>query len=276
MIPSIQFCWPEGRTGALTTSWDDGTIYDRSLLAIMNRYGIKGTFNLNSGKWGLSAAQSHWKEYIQTAEVPKLYEGHELAGHTCHHPFPTTLPDAVVRSELAADRAALEEAIGEPVFGFVLPYGDGHADPRIQRLIREAGFLYARQTRLNVQFEPPQDFLQWGVTCHHKHPELTTLWDQFLAHRRPRKLFYLWGHSYEFEEDRNWALIEAFCDRAAQANSQVWMATNGQIYDYLQAWHNLRWSTDLRRVANPSATPVHLLANSKPFCVSPGQTVCLS
>ena len=30
-------------------SIDDGTIYDKKVIEIFNRYGIKGTFNLNSG-----------------------------------------------------------------------------------------------------------------------------------------------------------------------------------------------------------------------------------
>ena len=43
------FSWPNGKAGALTTSWDDGTAHDRRLVAIFNKYGIKGTFNINSG-----------------------------------------------------------------------------------------------------------------------------------------------------------------------------------------------------------------------------------
>ena len=41
--------FPEGKTKALTMSYDDGQIFDRRLISIFNKYGIKGTFHLNSG-----------------------------------------------------------------------------------------------------------------------------------------------------------------------------------------------------------------------------------
>ena len=35
---------------ALTFSFDDGTIFDKRLIELFNKYGMKCTFNLNSGK----------------------------------------------------------------------------------------------------------------------------------------------------------------------------------------------------------------------------------
>lgn len=60
-MKTSQFLWPNGHRVALTSCWDDGTIYDRQLVAIMNRYGLKGSFNLCSGKFGLNAEQSGWR-----------------------------------------------------------------------------------------------------------------------------------------------------------------------------------------------------------------------
>ena len=39
-----------GKYKALTFSFDDGNFDDIRLIKIMNKYGIKGTFNINSGK----------------------------------------------------------------------------------------------------------------------------------------------------------------------------------------------------------------------------------
>ena len=39
-----------GKYKALTFSFDDGNFDDIRLIKIMNKYGLKGTFNLNSGK----------------------------------------------------------------------------------------------------------------------------------------------------------------------------------------------------------------------------------
>ena len=44
--------YPGGKPGALTLSYDDGREYDRRLVEIMNRYGLKGTFHLNSANLG--------------------------------------------------------------------------------------------------------------------------------------------------------------------------------------------------------------------------------
>ena len=45
----VYVCLPEGKAKALTMSYDDGKIQDERLVSIFNRYGIRGTFNLNYG-----------------------------------------------------------------------------------------------------------------------------------------------------------------------------------------------------------------------------------
>lgn len=42
-------CYPEFKTKAITLSFDDGRVEDRKMVETLNRYGIKCTFNLNSG-----------------------------------------------------------------------------------------------------------------------------------------------------------------------------------------------------------------------------------
>ena len=41
-------CYPNWKEKALTFSYDDGNIKDRDLVALFNKYNVKGTFNLNS------------------------------------------------------------------------------------------------------------------------------------------------------------------------------------------------------------------------------------
>lgn len=38
-----------GKKKAVTFSYDDGIVYDKHLVEILNKYGLKCTFNLNSG-----------------------------------------------------------------------------------------------------------------------------------------------------------------------------------------------------------------------------------
>ena len=90
-------CFPGGKHKALTMSYDDGKVQDRRLIEIFNRYGIKGTFHLNSGLF-------HDPGRIQPAEIPSLYEGHEVACHTVTHPTIARCPLPNVVEEVLADR----------------------------------------------------------------------------------------------------------------------------------------------------------------------------
>ena len=49
----VYTCFPGGKAKALTMSYDDGKVQDRRLIDIFNKYGIKGTFNLNYGQFSL-------------------------------------------------------------------------------------------------------------------------------------------------------------------------------------------------------------------------------
>ena len=59
-------------------SYDDGKLEDRRLVSIFNKYGIKGTFHLNSGL--------EMDTRIPTSEYQELYKGHEVSCHTLTHP----------------------------------------------------------------------------------------------------------------------------------------------------------------------------------------------
>ena len=79
----VYCCYPGGKHKALTMSYDDGRIFDRRLIDIFNRYGIKGTFHLNSG---LFQRVDNGTGRIQPEEVAEVYKGHEVACHTVSHP----------------------------------------------------------------------------------------------------------------------------------------------------------------------------------------------
>ncbi|MBD3346169.1 MAG: polysaccharide deacetylase family protein [Chitinivibrionales bacterium] len=225
----FDFTWPGGKSGACATSWDDGTVYDFRLVEILNRYGLKGTFNLNSGKLGLTAEQSGWKAYVRPDDIPKLYVGHEVASHTVTHPRLDRLPDDRVLSEIIDDCATLERIVGYPIRGFALPYG--RSNDRVASLIQKTGIAYVRPVEECRDFSLPDNFHYWRPTCHHN-ADITGLWSRFIENKSPAKLFDLWGHSYEFEDNRNWSHIEEFA-RIAGGSDSIWFATNDEICDYV-------------------------------------------
>ncbi|MDD3243333.1 MAG: polysaccharide deacetylase family protein [Eubacteriales bacterium] len=254
--------FPGGATHALTLSYDDGTVHDRRLVEIFNTYGIRGTFHLNSGTLGT-------ENHIRPDEVAALYAGHEVSCHLVTHPFPVYQADTAVLREGLDDRAALEALCGYVVRGMSYPFGNYNA--RVIALLRAAGMEYSRTTRSTGAFALPEDFMAWHPTCHHRENALDKL-DEFLAPQRfdNGRVFDLWGHSYEFHDHDNWALMEEFCKRAG-GRADTWYATNIQIVDYVHARRAIRAGTDGRTFFNPTATDVWVRADGEAAVLPAGQ-----
>jgi len=262
--------FPGGRRKALTLSYDDGVVQDIRLLDILNRYGLKGTFHLNSGITG--------ENKVPSARVAEVYRGHEISAHCVTHPWLTTLPLESLAWEILEDRRRLEALAGYPVRGMSYPYGDYNAE--VLSRLPHYGIGYARTTRSHGQFSLPEDFLQWHPTCHHA-KDLAAKTDEFLnaPNRAGRPLlFYVWGHSYEFDrnlENNNWEMIEAFAAKVAPEKETVWFATNIEIYDYLTALRRLRLGVSGRLVENQSHLTLWIAIEGKPHALAPGERLSI-
>ncbi len=265
--------FPGFKTKALTLSYDDGVIYDRTLIGILDRYGIKCTFNLNSGI-------KNDPRRIPTAEIKEVYKNHEIAVHTLTHPHLENLTKAEMAQEIIEDRKNLEEITGGIVDGMAYPFGlsDSAGEPE---LAAACGISYARTTLATHGFGLPKDFLRWHPTCHHNDAMLPELTERFLApddtahpwRIRP-SVFYLWGHSYEFNDADNWELIEAFCAKAG-GNDAVWYASNGEIVHYINAFRRIEKSADGRTVYNPAAGTLFFVADGREYTLNPGEYIRL-
>jgi hypothetical protein len=69
--------------------------------------------------------------------------------------------------------------------------------------------------------------------------------------------------------------MEAFCRRASEPGD-IWFATNIEIYDYLTAQRNLKFSADRSRVYNGAAIPVWISVEGNPVQIPAGETVTLT
>lgn len=267
--------FPQGRAKALTFSYDDGVRDDIRLVEIFKKYGMHGTFNINSGLCAVSAGR------LSAEEVRKLYipAGQELSCHMLTHPFPTRLTASRLLYEITEDRKRLEALSDGIVCGMAYPYGDYNAET--VALLRAAGITYARTVHSTGSFALPSDFLELHPTCHHDDERLFTLAEQFLAaepdkpeHGRDPLLFYVWGHAYEFPRDNTWERIEAFCAQTA-GREDIWYATNGEICAYVTAARALQLSLDGSTVHNPSALDVWLDHDGRTCHIPSGATVKL-
>ena len=266
-------CWPGFRRKAVTFSYDDGMGNDRRLVAMLNRHGLRGTFNLNSGSLSRDGAgDGAWN--VRTSEVAALYAGHEVAVHGLRHEtWNATLP-AVAAADIARDRLSLEALAGHPVEGSAYPCGIQSKGPAADAALRALGIVHARVVAPREDFAVPADFLDWAPTTHHGRDDAADLARRFLDAADPATaepaLFYVWGHSFEFRSEEDWAKMDALC--ALLARDDVWAATNIEICRYVLAFRALRASLDGRVLENPTAIPLCLRVNGRPVLLGPGQT----
>ena len=227
----------QGKTKAVTFSYDDGVLQDRRLIKIFDRYGLKATFNLNSGLLGRSGSLvrsnvtvAHCKP--TTSEVSSIYAGHEVASHTLTHPALTRLASRKVRKEVECDRAALSKLVGYEVTGFAYPGSTelSMSDRTVAILKEQTGIRYARTTRSTYSFEPQSDLLRFDPTVHHTEwDKVFELGERFLSLDADRpQIFYIWGHSYEFDIDDSWDRFERFC-KMISGKDDIFYGTNSEV-----------------------------------------------
>jgi peptidoglycan/xylan/chitin deacetylase (PgdA/CDA1 family) len=277
--------WPGGKRKALTLSYDDGIGQDRRLVELFNKYGVKATFNLNSGLIGQAGSVSAGKKVvshnkIREDELGMLYKGHEIAGHGQYHESMYGMDSARCTEEILSCRKRLEEITGELITGYA--YAFGACDETIENTMRLCGITYARTINSTYNFEIPKNFLMWDPTCHHDDKKLFELADEFLDNKpifsfsSPVKLFYVWGHSYEFDQNDNWNRIETFLQKVTKKDD-VWYATNIEVQRYADAYHQLVFSVDSQTVWNPTAASVWLggIFSKEVIEVQPGKVTRL-
>ena len=269
----------DGKSKALTLSYDDGFMQDIRLVSILNKYGIKGTFNLNTGLFSSEEA-----EHVNSCDRMKLSQaielfkdsGHEVAVHTLTHPFLEKQKSDEVLTEVLEDRKNIEKQFGTVARGLAYPFGTYNNE--VIECLKKCGICYSRTVKTTESFGLPQNWLELDPTCHHSNPRLMDLAQKFVEGKSRRVcenwLFYLWGHSFEFDNDDNWDVIEKFAEYVG-GRDDIWYATNIEIYDYVQSYENLRTSVDKRIIHNPSATDVWFCRNDKIYCVKGGQTLYL-
>jgi peptidoglycan/xylan/chitin deacetylase (PgdA/CDA1 family) len=219
--------FPNGKMKALTLSYDDGVEQDRKLVEILNRYRIRAAFNLNSGIQ--TGANVFVKQEIPVRRMnvrglKELYAGHEIAVHSLTHPHLENLDGESVRNELEQDKINLERIFGSPVCGMAYPFGTYNS--LVVETAASLGLRYGRGVKSSHAFDIPGDLLTYQPTCKHTDGRLMELAEEFIALKPSApQVFCLWGHSYEFDTDRNWQLIEEFC-RLMADREDIFYATN--------------------------------------------------
>lgn len=276
--------YPGGLLKAVTLSYDDDCRQNIRFAEVIGRYGLKCTFNLNSayisdGSDDSCLSESDIAQYI-------IGGGHEIALHGAHHVAPGKERPIDGIREMLECRIELERRFGTIVRGMAYPdsgincFANNTDYPTVKRYLEDLDIAYARIAGGdNDRFELPCDWHRWTPTAHHINPKVLEYIDNFnsrcehdyIADNTPL-LFYLWGHSYEFDENDNWDLLDQICMKLS-GKSDTWYATNIEIYNYVTAYNSLVFSADGTIIHNPTATAVWVYTDGKTVKAEPGQTV---
>ena len=221
---------------AITFSYDDGVTQDIRLIEILDKYGLKCTFNLNSELLGLSGSLirggvkvNHTKN--STNEIAEIYKNHEIAAHTPTHTCLLELADDEVIRQVEEDRKNLQDISGKQVVGMAYPGGGVNFDEHIAELIRKnTGIKYARTTMSSYCFDLQKNLFTFKPTVYH------TDWDKMIQlgaefiqlETEIPKLMYIWGHSYEFDINDSWDRFEKFCQMIS-GRDDIFYGTNSEV-----------------------------------------------
>jgi hypothetical protein len=233
MVPPIDADAP----GALTvsTSWDDGHPLDLRLADLLHKHGARGTFYTPN-------ANSEGRAVMNAAQLRQLSRGFEIGGHTRDHIVLQRLPECAAYQQIVSNKQYLEDTSGAQVTGFA--YVRGRYDRRLRKLVRRAGYKYARTIRCftstpgsraydlptTVQLFPHasatylKNFVAGGPTPFRARVLRCMLGSRPLADRCFEAAtlcaaygghFHLWGHSWELEEHNLWRDLDALLTRLA-------------------------------------------------------------
>jgi len=228
----------QGKMKAVTFSYDDGVTQDIRLAELFHKYGLKATFNLNYNKLGKegSLVREGWSvnhTKNAPADVPHIYAGHEIAGHTLDHPrLPGIEDDAEVIRQVEEDRLRLSDLAGYEVVGFAYPCGGVNNDDRVAELIRKnTGVKYCRTITSNFSFDLQDNLYRFNPTVYH-HAEMDRMFElgeKFLSLKADTpQIFYVWGHAYEFDIHDTWGRFEEFLQMIS-GKDDIFYGTNKEV-----------------------------------------------
>ena len=103
--------FPNGLKKVFTMSYDDGVRQDRRLIEILDRYGIKATFNINCGIFEADADYERQDGRMSAEEIKVLFENspHEVAVHGLEHAYDHILHPNCMANEILEDRINIEK-----------------------------------------------------------------------------------------------------------------------------------------------------------------------
>lgn len=222
----------------VTTSWDDGSKFDLTLIKLLEKYGIKGTFYI---------PKTSLDNRLEKNDLMIIDKMHEIGAHTLNHVDLSIVPIDKAKTEIEGSKTYLEDLLGHDVSMFCYPYGRYNED--VKKIVKDSGFIAAR-TCDPRGFSLPQDPYQWCITLLASNGSPLTalkIWWKFHLWRvdalfdwesRAKLLFdlalgtggvyHMYGHSAEFERKNEWDKLERVLDYISNREGVRYL-TNGEV-----------------------------------------------
>ena len=228
----------QSKLKAITFSYDDGVTQDIRLIELLNKYGLKCTFNLNSEKLGTKGILirqnqriAHYK--IAPEDVKYVYGGHEVAAHTLTHPNLTKLTESEIIHQVEQDRLNLSELAGYEVGGMAYPCGGINNDDRVAEIIKNGTNIKYRRTITNTDSFNLQDNLyRFNPNVYHilEFDRLMNMGRDFIELTTDTpQIFYIWGHAYEMDYAPDyWIKLEEFFELISHRDD-IFYGTNAEV-----------------------------------------------
>ena len=271
----IRKLYPGGKQKTFNISYDDGVIQDIRFVQLLNKHGLKGTFNLN---YGLMRQGFTWEHEcgmtvrrIPENQVIGVYAGHEVASHSYSHPYFDHAEETEILKELGSDKFFLEELFGREVAGYATPfyfYSD-----LMSKCVQHCGFAYARISEESNDYSIPGDFYRWRGSKFHWDADLEDFVRGFLETDRELALCQIVGHSYDLDVLDLWDTMERICGWMRE-DSEVWPATHIEIVRYLGAMKKARITEEY--VFNNCDLDLWFDVDGKIYKLEPGEKITIA
>lgn len=219
-----------GKRKAITLSYDDGVMQDKKLVEIFDKYGMRATFNVNSGMLYNECIWQRGNVSIVRMNAEQLLEhlgNHEIAVHGLTHCVLGDDDKNQTERQIVGDKVNLERIFQKKIHGMAYP--GGKASETAIDVCRRFGIQYARKAGASRSFDIPADLLSFNATINHSAEDFLDVTESFLKlQTKEPKMLFVWGHSYEFDIHQNWELMHEFCKMVSN-REDIFYGTNHEV-----------------------------------------------
>ena len=195
----------------LVLSFDDGTIYDKRFIELLNKYNIPVTLNLNSGLGGFVWYYDNYFpiERLKLEECENMFDKHEIASHSLTHPYLTSLSYDELVYQVNQDVNNLESIFNRKIESFGVPFTECN-EREIDIIKNNTSIKYMRLSCMKPRYDftIPHDQYHFKINAFYSDIDIYNQIKVFADNKLDKSIFIIAGHSYEFEVNKDWDYIE--------------------------------------------------------------------